>query len=58
MCEIVQMKMVQNGESLYFVHTHTHTHTHTSKSCQEIFARMRKLATVLFNGGLTILTSN
>ena len=57
MCEIVQMKMVQNGESLDFVHTHTHTHTHTCKSCQEIFTRMRKITTVMFNGGLIILTS-
>ena len=52
MCEKMRKnRIVQNGESLDFVHTHTHT----SKSCQEIFARMRKLTTVLINDSLIVL---
>ena len=49
-----KLKIGEYGDRPYFVHTHTHTHT--SKSCQEIFAHMHKLTTVLINGGLTILT--
>ena len=50
-------KRVKTLRSLIlYTHTHTHTHTHTSNHCLEIFARMRKITTVFFNGGLIILT--
>ena len=41
------------AQKLDFVHTHTHVSV-----AKKFFAHMRKITTVLLNGGLTILTSN